>query len=118
MKKINTIIVDDESSGIQVVEFFCGKTPKINLLKTFQNPIEAINYFELNDVDLIFLDVQMPEMSGIEFLKRVNGRASVIIASADDPNKFIGFDINSVLDYLSKPIAFDNFQAAIDRYGK
>ncbi|SEO36347.1 DNA-binding response regulator, LytR/AlgR family [Mucilaginibacter gossypiicola] len=118
MKVINCIIVEDEPYAIDILSDFISKVPFINLTETFTNPIEALLYLKESATDLIFLDINMPELSGIDLIKMLPKNIEVIITSAFSEFALAGFE-NNVLDYLLKPFAFDRFlqasQKALDK---
>ena len=68
---MNCIAIDDEPIALEVIGRFAGKIPNINLLKTFQNPIEAVQFLQTETVDLIFLDIQMPDLTGLQLLQSI-----------------------------------------------
>ncbi|MBI3134732.1 MAG: response regulator transcription factor [Bacteroidetes bacterium] len=111
---IKTIIVDDEYLGIQVLENFVSKIPTLNLCGTFENPLEAIDYIQRNPVDLIFLDIQMPQISGTSFLKSLSKPPLVVFTTAYSEYAVEAFDLN-VVDYLLKPIPFERFLKTINK---
>lgn len=118
MKVINCIIVEDEQYAINILSDFISKVPFINLAETFTNPIEALLYLKSNTVDLIFLDINMPELSGIDLIKLLPKNIEIIITSGYSQFAVAGFE-NNVLDYLLKPYSFDRFlqasQKALDK---
>jgi DNA-binding LytR/AlgR family response regulator len=118
MKVINCIIVEDEPYAIDILSDFISKVPFINLTETFTNPIEALLYLKESTTDLIFLDINMPELSGIDLIKMRPKSTEIIITSAFSEFALAGFE-NNVLDYLLKPFAFDRFlqasQKALDK---
>ncbi len=109
MKKINCIIVDDERHSIDVLKHFCNQTPYLKLVGTFQNSTEALTFATLSsDLDLIFLDVEMPHLNGINFLKILDGKCKVILITAYSKYALESYQYD-ILDYLMKPIAFEEF---------
>jgi two-component system LytT family response regulator len=118
MKVINCIIVEDEPYAIDILSDFISKVPFINLAGTFTNPIEALLYLKGASIDLIFLDINMPELSGIDLIKMLPKNTEIIITSAFSEFALAGFE-NNVLDYLLKPFTFDRFllasQKALDK---
>jgi two-component system LytT family response regulator len=111
---INCLIVDDEPLAIDILEDYISKIPFLNLVKSYQNPIEALSAVQEGDIDLVFLDVQMPELTGIQFLKIANGKCKVILTTAYSQYALDGYELN-VVDYLLKPIAFDRFYTAAQK---
>ncbi|AYL96570.1 LytR/AlgR family response regulator transcription factor [Mucilaginibacter celer] len=118
MKVINCIIVEDEQYAINILSDFISKVPFINLEQTFTNPIDALLYLKSNSIDLIFLDINMPELSGIDLIKLLPKNIEIVITSGYSEFAVAGFE-NNVLDYLLKPYSFDRFlqaaQKALDK---
>jgi two-component SAPR family response regulator len=102
--KINCIIIDDEPLAIKVIESHLKDFPNISILNTFNNPIEALPTLDDEHVDVIFLDINMARMNGLEFLKNAKITPFVIITTAYTEYAVESYDLN-VLDYLVKPIS-------------
>lgn len=111
---INCIVVDDEAHAIELLTLHIEQTPFLTLVGTATNPAEALQVLNTTEVDLIFLDIQMPGMSGIELLQLLNDRYKVILTTAFREYAMEGFDHN-VVDYLLKPIFFPRFLKAVQR---
>ncbi len=111
---IKTIIIDDEPLAVSLLEKYVSETPNLELLSTFLNPIEAIEFIQNNDVDLVFLDIQMPELSGINFMKIVGDKVKYILTTAYSEFAIEGYEHN-VIDYLLKPITISRFQKGIEK---
>lgn len=111
---IRCIVVDDEPLAIDLLTDYISKIPFLKLVKSYQNPIEALTSVQNGEADLVFLDVQMPELTGIQFLKIANGKCKVILTTAYQQYALEGYELN-VLDYLLKPIAFDRFYKAAEK---
>ncbi|MFO7879375.1 MAG: LytR/AlgR family response regulator transcription factor [Bacteroidota bacterium] len=112
---MNCIIVDDDHIIRQLIERFIRKTQRLHLLGSFQNPVNALEEMgDREDIDLIFLDVEMPEMSGLEFLENLRTSPRVIIVSGKDKYAINAFDYD-VTDYLLKPITYGRFFKAVQR---
>jgi two-component system LytT family response regulator len=111
---IRCLIVDDEPLALHVLEDYISKMPFLQLVKATTNPIEALSLVQEKLVDLVFLDVQMPELTGIQFLRIANGRAKVILTTAYPQYALEGYELD-VIDYLLKPIAFDRFYKAVQK---
>lgn len=114
--KINCIIIDDDPLATKVLQELIGKTSSLNLLRTYPSAKEAIFKKEeiLNNVDLIFLDVEMPDMTGIEFLSAFEKHPFVIIVSSKQNYAVDAFEFD-VADYLTKPVSLPRFFKATDR---
>ncbi len=111
---INCLVVDDEPLALDLLEDYISKIPFLTLRKTFRNPIEALSMVHEGKIDLVFLDVQMPELTGIQFLKIANGKCKFILTTAYPEYALEGYEHN-VVDYLLKPIAFERFYKAAQK---
>lgn len=111
---INCIIVDDEPHAIEVLDHYVKQTPHLHLVATFTNPIEALQLSVQQKIDLVFLDIQMPEISGIDFIKAMQGKSKVILTTAYSEFALEGYELY-VVDYLLKPIRFPRFLAAVQK---
>ncbi|MCX6303895.1 MAG: LytTR family DNA-binding domain-containing protein [Bacteroidetes bacterium] len=111
---INCIVVDDTPLAVEKLEGFINQLPLLNLLKSFSNGLEAISFMKTNPVDLVFLDIQMEQFSGLQFLESLQNPPQIIIVSAYSQYAVSGFD-HSVADYLLKPYSFERFLKAIDK---
>jgi len=111
---INCIVVDDTPLAVEKLEGFIRQVPHLNLLKSFNNGIGAISFIKTNPVDLVFLDIQMEQFSGLQFLESLQHPPRIIIVSAYSQYAVSGFD-HSVADYLLKPYSFERFLKAIDK---
>jgi two-component system LytT family response regulator len=105
---IRCLVVDDEPLALHIIEDYISKVPFLELVKATTNPIEALTIVQEGGVDLVYLDVQMPELTGIQFLRIANGKAKVILTTAYPQYALEGYELD-VIDYLLKPIAFDRF---------
>lgn len=111
---INAIIVDDEPLAQDVLETYIEKIPEITLVQKCSNALEANEALKSKDVDLMFLDIQMPQLTGVDFLKTLN-KPPVVIFTTAYPNYAIeGFELNA-LDYLLKPISLERFMKATNK---
>jgi two-component system, LytTR family, response regulator len=108
---ISCIIIEDEPPAIDKMMDYISKLPNFELLDSFQSAISAIDYLKNNDVDLIFLDIEMKDLTGIQFLEYINVNSKVIITTAYEQYAIKGFDLQ-VSDYLLKPITFERFTQA------
>lgn len=112
---IPCMIVDDESIARDIIETHLSKIPNISIIASCSNAIEAFNVLRTHKVDLIFLDINMPEISGISFAKSINKNVKIIFTTAYRDFAVEGFEIQAV-DYLMKPISFDRLLKAINNY--
>lgn len=105
---INCVIIDDEPLAREGIANYVQEIDFLHLVETCENPVELIKLLDQHRIDLIFLDIQMPKINGIDFLKMVQNPPMVIITTAFPSYALEGFQLN-VLDYLLKPITFDRF---------
>ena len=108
MIKINCVIVDDEPHAIELIESYLQKTGEANIIFKSTNPVEALTFVNRNPASLLFLDIHMPELNGIQFLKLLNNQTQVILTTAYTQHALEGYEHN-VVDYLVKPISFERF---------
>jgi len=114
MPMVRCIAVDDEPLALDIIADYVAKVPELSLVASTTNAIEALTLVQNGEVDLVFLDVQMPELTGIQFLKIINGKCDVILTTAYPQYALDGYELN-VVDYLLKPIAFDRFYRSIQK---
>ena len=108
------IIIDDEPLAIEIMESYVGKVEQLKLEGTFRNAVSAFTFLQQHPVDLIFLDIQMPKLSGIDFLKTLKNPPKVNFTTAFRDYALDGFELE-VADYLLKPIPFDRFLKAVGK---
>jgi two-component system LytT family response regulator len=111
---LKCIAVDDEPLALDIIEDYISKVPFLELVKRTENAIEALQLVQAGGIDLVFLDIQMPDLTGIQFLKIANNKASYILTTAYSQYALESYDLN-VSDYLLKPIAFDRFYKAVEK---
>jgi DNA-binding LytR/AlgR family response regulator len=111
---IKAVAIDDEPPALKVIEAFCGECDFIKLEKTFTRPHEALDYLEKFPVDLLFLDIQMPSMTGVELYKAIKQKTMVIFTTAYSEYAIEGFNLNAV-DYLLKPFTLERFMQAVNK---
>lgn len=111
---VRCIAVDDEPLALDIISDYVAKVPELTLVASTTNAIEALAMVQNGEVDLAFLDVQMPELTGIQFLKIINGKCDVILTTAYPQYALDGYELN-VVDYLLKPIAFDRFYRSVQK---
>lgn len=112
--KVKCMIVDDEPLAHKVLEKYISQVQKLELVTNCKNAMEAINYLHSNSVDLIFPDINMPDLSGIDFLKTLEHKPQVIFTTAYSEFALESYEYG-VTDYLLKPIKFDRFLKAVNR---
>jgi DNA-binding LytR/AlgR family response regulator len=111
---LNVLIVDDEPLALDVLETYISRLSELRLVQRCTNALEANEALKKHDVDLIFLDIQMPQLTGVDFLKTLSKPPMVVFTTAYANYALQGFDLNA-LDYLLKPISFDRFLKAVNR---
>ncbi len=111
---IKAIAIDDELPALKIIENFCEKTGLIELQKTFSMPNEALKHLSKFPTDLLFLDINMPAMSGIELYKSIEQNTMVIFTTAYSEFAVEGFNLNAI-DYLLKPYTYERFLQAVNK---
>lgn len=111
---IRCLVVDDEPLALDIIEDYISKIPFLTLVKTTTSAFEGLELVQSGAIDLVFLDVQMPELTGIQFVKIINGKCDVILTTAYSQYALDGYELD-VVDYLLKPIAFDRFYKAAQK---
>lgn len=114
LNMLNVLIVDDEPLALDVLETYISQMPELNLVKRCSNALEANEALKTNPVDLMFLDIQMPQLTGTDFLKTLSNPPMVVFTTAYSNYAIQGFDLNA-LDYLVKPISLDRFVKAVNK---
>src|SRR5919112_130259 len=114
---INCIIVDDEQHAIDILIHYVGQTPFLNLVGSTTNPVEALEMVTTQKADLVFLDIQMPELSGMDFIKAIHGKAKIILTTAYSEFALESYELD-VVDYLLKPVRLPRFLQAVQKVVK
>ncbi len=111
---ITCIAIDDEPKALEVIERYCQKTSLVDLRATFREPVKAIEFLNSEKVDLIFVDINMPDISGMQLVQTLSPRPMIIFTTAYSHYAVESYDLNA-LDYLLKPITFERFLAAVNK---
>lgn len=111
---LTCIIVDDEEPAQDILRYFVEQVAFLDLKAVFRNAIEAIEYIANHDIDIVFSDVKMPRISGIDMIKSFNKQPNIIITSAFQEYAIDGFNLD-VIDFLVKPFSFDRFLKAVNK---
>ena len=114
MKKLTCIIIDDEEPARDLLLMYCEKAGNLEVLGAFENPLHAIGLIESKMVDVVFLDIQMNEMSGLELMQTLKYKPSIILTTAFREFAFDGFQLDAK-DYLLKPINYERFSHALSK---
>lgn len=112
--KIKTLIIDDEPLAREGIAKYVAQIPFLNLLTTCENPLEGLPYLDKGEVDLMFLDIQMPQINGVEFLKTLSHPPMTIFTTAYPSYALEGYQLDA-LDYLVKPVTFERFFKAANK---
>ena len=108
---IRCLVIDDEPPALAILADYIGQVPFLTLAGTTTNPVEGLTWVQQDRADLVFLDIQMPRLTGLQFLKLAGHRARVVLTTAYPEYALEGFE-NDVVDYLLKPISFERFLKA------
>lgn len=112
---MNCIIIDDEETARIIIEKLAENNSKIDLKAQFPNAIEAIKFLNQNSVDLIFLDIHMPDFTGFDFIQTIKNPPKIILTSSDPNFAIEAFEYESIVDYLIKPITQERFDKAVNK---
>merc|ERR1712000_462541 len=112
---MNCIIVDDEETARLIIEKRASKNALVNIKEKFTNAIQAIKYLNQNQVDLIFLDIHMPEFNGFDFIRTLKSPPKIILTTSDRNFAIEAFEYKCIIDYLVKPVTQERFNKAIDK---
>jgi DNA-binding LytR/AlgR family response regulator len=111
---ITCLVVDDEQSAIDILHTFIAKTPFLQFISGITNPLEALTILQNQPVDLVFLDIHMPQLSGLDLMRLVTSKTRIVLTTAYSEFAVESFELNA-LDYLLKPIAFERFLKAAQK---
>ena len=114
MENIKCLVVDDEAPAIRLLEEYISRTPALGLAAKFRNPEEAVGWLQENSCQILFLDIQMPQMSGIDFFKSLSKKPIVIFTTAYAEFAADAFDLDAA-DYLRKPFSYARFLKAVEK---
>jgi two-component system, LytTR family, response regulator len=114
MKQYSCIIVEDEPLARKLLTDYISKVASIKLVKSFSNAIEALDFLRENEVDIMFCDIQMPEVTGITLLKLLKKKPLIILTTAYSEYALEGYELD-VFDYIVKPISFERFLKSIEK---
>jgi len=114
---ILTVAIDDEPLALQLVTGYIEKTPSLKLAGRFDNPLDAVEFMAQNKVDLVFVDIQMPDLSGIEFTRLMEKGPKVVFTTAFEKYALEGYKLE-VVDYLLKPFSYEEFLSAVHKVQK
>ena len=112
---MNCIIIDDEATARAIINQLCDNVEGINVIEEFPNAIQAIKYLNQNEVDLIFLDIHMPEFTGFDFIETLKNPPKIILTTSDPKFAIQAFEYDCIVDYLVKPITLPRFEKAIQK---
>tara|TARA_B100000787_G_scaffold170248_1_gene165215 strand:- start:63426 stop:64124 length:699 start_codon:yes stop_codon:yes gene_type:complete len=110
---MNCIIIDDEKTARVILKTLCNEIRTLNVVKDFSSAIKAIKYLNDNDIDLIFLDIYMPDFNGLDFIKTLKKPVNIILTTSDPKFAIDAFEYDFIIDYLLKPIELPRFRKAI-----
>jgi len=109
------IIIDDEATARTIISHLCSQVESLEVLDEFPNAIQAIKFLNKNEVDLIFLDIHMPDFTGFDFIETLKNPPSIILTTSDKNFAIEAFEYDCIIDYLVKPVTLPRFQKAIQK---
>lgn len=114
MNNIRCVAIDDEPLALNVIENYISQTPDLELLQRFTNPVKALQFLTQNEVDLLFVDIQMPDLTGLDLISTLKNKPVLIFTTAYSEYAVQGFKADAI-DYLLKPIDFPDFERAVNK---
>ncbi|EDP96939.1 LytTR family DNA-binding domain-containing protein [Kordia algicida OT-1] len=115
---MNCIIIDDEKLARTIIKTLCDEIDSLHVVEEFPNAMQAIKYLNENEVDLIFLDIHMPDFTGFDFVKTLKNPPSIVLTTSDPKFAIEAFQYECIVDYLLKPIDADRFKMAVEKAKK
>ena len=112
---MNCIIIDDEATARAIIGQLCSNVDSLNVLEEFPNAMQAIKYLNQNEIDLIFLDIHMPDFTGFDFIETLKNPPKIILTTSDPNFAIQAFEYDCIVDYLVKPITPERFHKAIQK---
>lgn len=110
---MNCIIVDDEKMARVILKTLCDQVKSLNIVDEFSNAMQAIKFLNSNEIDLIFLDIHMPDFNGLDFIKTLKNPPKIILTTSDAKFAIEAFEYDFIVDYLLKPVELSRFEKAI-----
>ncbi|MBL4652883.1 MAG: response regulator transcription factor [Flavobacteriales bacterium] len=114
MNKLNCVIVDDDMFCRKIILDYVTQTEELNLIGEYESPVKAMNILNKQDVDLVFLDIEMPQISGMELIKNLKKKPSIILITSHEEFAIEAYE-NDVIDYIVKPVSFARFYKAVNK---
>jgi DNA-binding LytR/AlgR family response regulator len=112
---MNRIIIDDEKTARVILKTLCNQVKSLLIVSEFSNAMQAIKFLNENTIDLIFLDIHMPNFNGLDFIKTLKNPPKIILTTSDPKFAIAAFEYNFIIDYLLKPVEFSRFEKAIKK---
>ncbi len=112
---MNCIIIDDEATARMIINQLCSQIDDLTIVGEFPNAMQAIKYLNQNEVDLIFLDIHMPDFTGFDFIQTLKNPPKIVLTTSDANFAIEAFEYDCIVDYLVKPILFPRFEKAIQK---
>ncbi|WP_298474907.1 LytTR family DNA-binding domain-containing protein [uncultured Maribacter sp.] len=113
---MNCILIEDEIPAQKVLLNYISKIPEVNLIGVFQSALDANNTITNTDIDCIFLDINLPDISGLQFIKTIPNSPAIIMTTAYPEHAVESFELENICDYLVKPFSFERFLKAVNKY--
>jgi DNA-binding LytR/AlgR family response regulator len=112
--KYTCLLVDDENLALRLLEYYVNKIPQLTIIGKCQNALSALQILQTQQIDILFLDIQMPDLTGIELIKILKNKLEIILTTAYAEHALEGYQLD-VTDYLLKPIPFERFVQAVNK---
>ena len=115
---MNCIIIEDEIPSQRILQNYISKLPDLHLIASFQSALEANSTLQNSKIDLVFLDINLPDISGIQYLKTLTTSPAIVMTTAYHEHAVVSFELDSIYDYLVKPFSFERFLKAVNKVKK
>jgi DNA-binding LytR/AlgR family response regulator len=112
---MNCIIIDDEATARAVISQLCSKIPELDVIEEFDNAINAIKFLNHHDVDVVFLDIHMPDFSGMDFVQTLKNPPKIVLTTSDTGFAIAAYEYEAIVDYLVKPVTMERFEKCIQK---
>jgi two-component system, LytTR family, response regulator len=114
MKPLTCIAIDDEPLALELIESYCNSMPELRMVSTFEDAVAGAEFLNINQTDLLFVDINMPDINGLELVRSLKERPMVVFTTAYKDFAFEGYELEAI-DYLLKPIEFTRFERSVKR---
>ena len=112
---MNCIIIDDEATARAIVRQLCSRVQELDVIEEFDNAIDAIRFINQQNIDVVFLDIQMPGFSGLDFVRTLKNSPKIVLTTSDTEFGIAAYEYEAIVDYLVKPITLERFEKSVEK---